>query len=215
MFQSSWRFQACSAWGSTFRRILSTTRSRITAYLSLLAVQGLLGAAATAQPSGAGGPLSDVSVPVSEGSRPVHEHGRTMREGSAGSMRSGPVRQDTAGSMRSGSVGEVSRGAVTSSRPMIGGGAVAEHSAGAVKNELRPSAGERIFDLERALVPVREHLRQAEDAGVVEDAEVGTDRIPRADEQPDGGSVELREETAIEEEVSAGEPLEADGEEPR
>jgi hypothetical protein len=168
----------------------------ITGYWLLATGHGLLVTPAAAQSVSAGsGPLSDVSAPVSQGSRPVHERGRTMREGSAGSMRSGPVRQDTVGSMRSGPVSEISRGAVTSSRPMSGGGSVAAHSAGAVKNELHPSAGEQIYDLQRALAPLQERLRQAEDAGATE--HTGADDPMPADD-------ELRDE-AIEPEQAASE----------
>lgn len=124
------------------------------------------------QPIGSG-PLSEISRGLSNDSRPVHERGRTVSEGSVGSMKSGPVRGGRRTSMISGPVSDVSVGPVTSGRPMTGGGSMTENSAGAVKHELDHSLGEQVYDLQQALGPLQERLQQqaAEDAAVLDAVE--------------------------------------------
>jgi hypothetical protein len=104
------------------------------------------------------GPLSEISRPLREGSGSVYGSG-SVSDGSVGSMKSGPVRGQRRVGMLSGPVSEISAGPVTSGRSMAGGGSISENSAGAVKQELDPSFGEQIYDLQRTLGPLQEQLR--------------------------------------------------------
>jgi hypothetical protein len=140
--------------------------------VSLLIILSCASVSASAQPVGAGsGPLSEISRPLRDGSGSVHD-GRSVRDGSVGSMISGPVRGERRVGMLSGPVSDISVGPVTSGRPMTGGGSMSENSAGAVKQELDPSFGEQVYDLQRTLGPLQEQLRlQAEaDAAAALDA---------------------------------------------
>jgi hypothetical protein len=118
-------------------------------------------ALAVAQVSEDGGPLTEHSASVSSGSRPVGEGSLTVREGSVGSMISGPVRDPGTPSMISGPVSEVSRGAVTSDPPPAGAGLAAERPVGAVAREAERPVGVALGDgdlaeLQRRLRAVRE-----------------------------------------------------------
>lgn len=150
---------------SAARRGHDTARTRCSARSLALLSMFLLPSLGGAQSVGTGsGPLSEISRSVRDGSRPVHERGRSVRDGSAGSMKSGPVRGARRVGMLSGSVSELSAGAVTTGRPMTGGGSMSENSAGAVKQEMDPSLGEQVYDLQRALAPLQARLREQADA---------------------------------------------------
>jgi hypothetical protein len=113
------------------------------------------------KPAGEGsGPVSELSVPLGTGAAPVHERGRTVREGSGGPIKSGPVRDAGTRSMKSGPVSELSRGAAVEGRAMTGSGSIGASSAGAVKKNLASPLGERISDPLSELAPLRDILRQ-------------------------------------------------------
>lgn len=143
---------------------------RLSTLLVLISGAGLLlGAPRTraqvggdaSQSAGEGsGPVSELSVPLGTGSRPVHERGRTVREGSGGPVKSGPVRDASTRSMKSGPVSELSRGPVSAGRSMTGSGSIGASSAGAVKKDLASPLGERLSRPLTDLAPLQNILRQ-------------------------------------------------------
>lgn len=152
----------------------------------VLSVGLLLPVAVSAQTVGSdSGPLSEVSRSLKDSSRPVHERGRTVSEGSVGSMKSGPVRGNRRMGMLSGPVSEISVGPVSAGRSMTGGGSVAEHSSGAVKQEMDRSLGEQVYDLQRALGPLQDRVRQQAALDAAAAAESTGDAVDVGSDVPD------------------------------
>lgn len=90
-------------------------------------------------------------------------------------MTSGPVRGNRRVGMLSGPVSDISVGPVTSGHPMSGGGSITQNSAGAVKQEMDHSLGERVYDAQRALGPLQQRLRAQQDAAEAGAAESDLD----------------------------------------
>lgn len=176
--------EAVLVYSSCMQRIAYERATR--AAKSLLAALLVSGTAWAQSLSEDSGPLSEISRSLKEDSRPVHERGRTLSDHSVGSMRSGPVRGGRRASMLSGPVSDVSVGPVTAGRSMAGGGSVSENSQGAVKNELDPSFGEQVYDLQRALAPLQERLRQQADEEKAALEAMDADDLGDEPEEPDG-----------------------------
>jgi hypothetical protein len=105
------------------------------------------------------GPLSDLSTNVGAGSGPVHERGRSVRDGSLGTLSGNAVRDGGRGGMLSGPVSDISAGPVTSGQPVSGGGTMTDAGAGAVKKDANSPLGERISQPVRELGPLLDQLR--------------------------------------------------------
>jgi hypothetical protein len=183
------------------------------------------------------GPLSDISTNAGAGSEPVHQHGRSVRDGSLGTLSGNAVRQSTTGSMLSGPVSDISVGPVTSGRPVSGGGAMRDASMGAVKKDDDSLLGERITqplhdfralqDQLRAIQPLTDDTEEpgepvaategdAEETIEQDDAPVD-DELPADDEDAEAAEPEAAEPDAAERASAAEEELpvpeaEAEGE---
>jgi len=135
-------------------------RLRLPLFFSVLVASSiLLDGRLVAEPVGEdSGPVSELSRPIGEG-RPVSSgRGPTLGE-SSGIVNSPPVSGSSVGSMISGPVSEISSGAVTSYKPMTGGGSITENSAGAVTKDIASPLGEPIADPLRDLGPLQARLR--------------------------------------------------------
>jgi hypothetical protein len=114
------------------------------------------------------GPVSETSVNVGRGSSPVHERGRTVSEGTVGSMKSAPVRGVGVPSMLSGPVSESSSGAVTDGRAAPSA-SVARGAPGTIGGRTAPPPiGEPIPASLDGLDGLRAELRRRHESAVRE-----------------------------------------------
>jgi len=159
------------------------------------------------------GPLSDLSTNVGAGSGPVHERGRSVSEGSLGTIGGNSVRESVTGDVGSGPVSAISVGPVTSGQPVSGSGTMSDASAGAVKKDVDSSLGEEISQPLHELGPLQARLRgvrplPSEPAAGQEPTEQGvqpTDEeiVPDEQEPHDDEQPEEDEEQAAEPEGAA------------
>jgi hypothetical protein len=134
------------------------------------------------------GTLSDVSRPLVDDSQSVHYGAQTLGDTSGGSVRSGPVRDPYTRSMLSGSVSDASQGPMTEPRPPLTSGAVADASAGAVKQDIDSPLGQRISSPLSELGPLQQAMRerrQAAEQAVLEGATQPAAPPPEAVQPPD------------------------------
>lgn len=166
-----------------------TTLACLTIALCAVRAQGQSGAEGGRSVGAGSGPVSELSTNVTTGSRSVGEGSLTVREGSVGSMKSGPVRDSTTPSMISGPVTEVSRGPVTSGVPVGSGVSVREASMGAVTWEARRPVGVPIIEPEEDLAELQHQLRVLREQAELELASPEEDRWPELDAEEDGEAV--------------------------
>jgi hypothetical protein len=153
------------------------------------------------------GPLSEMSTNVGAGSGPVHQWGRSVSDGSLGTLGGNAVRDSASGDVRSGPVSDISVGAVTSGRPVSGSGTVTDASAGAVKKDVDSPLGERISQPVRDLGPLLEQLHAVQpvlpDASAAAGAEDAAWEVQPGEEE---AGWEAQEPTRDEEQAASEEP---------